>query len=158
MRFYDPGMEDWVPCVSPEGRFLLERPGWWEVEKEQGALVLLAPDTGTGFRAQVVLAREPGILDVALEQVTGDRLDQLSGALDDFQLIDQAPAVLSSQPAQRVLIACREHSLSVTIEQWWAITPSGVLSVSAVAPTMEYDAFADVFAHVAATLQVTERD
>jgi hypothetical protein len=158
VRFYDPGMEDWVPCVSPEGRFLLERPGWWEVSKDQGALVLVAPDTGAGFRAQVVLAREPGVPEAPLEQVTGDRLDQLSGALDDFQLIDRAPAVLSSKPAQRVLIACREHSLSVTIEQWWAVTPSGVLSVSAVAPTMEYDAFADVFAHVAATLQVTEHD
>jgi hypothetical protein len=75
-------MEDWVPCVWPEGRFLLERPGWWEVDKEQG---------------------------------TADRLDQLSGALNDFQIIDRAPAVLSSKPAAGAdrLVAGRRRALTV---------------------------------------------
>jgi hypothetical protein len=128
----------------------------WEVHEEEGDLVLLAPDTGGPFRARMTVNRERlDDLVPTLDEVTTARLQDLQGTLAEFHLLDLEELTLASRPAHRVLAACRDGAVSVTLEQWWSIDGPSILTLTAVAPTMEYDDLADVLARMAASFEMT---
>jgi hypothetical protein len=154
-------VSDWLPCVDSAAGVLLERPAWWEVAEEDGDLVLVAPagEGEGGLTPRVTVSRMHPAFGVALpglDEFAGDRIRAMGEALADFLLVDEEDTTVSSQPARRILAACRDGALSVTVEEWWTVAADSVITVSAVAPTMEYDEVADLFARIAGSLQDTE--
>ena len=154
-------MSDWLPCVDAATGVLLERPAWWEVTEDDGDLVLLAPagEGAGGLVPRVTVSRmHPafGVVLPGLDEFADERLRAMGEALADFLLVDAEETTVSSRPARRILAACRDGTQSVTVEEWWTVAADSVITVSAVAPTMEYDEVADVFTRIAGSLQDTE--
>jgi hypothetical protein len=145
---------DWLPWRADDG-YTLQRPMTWEVHEEEGDLVFLGPDTGGPVRPRLTVNRERLGLVPALDDVTAARLRELQAALADFQLLDLEDLTLASRPAHRMLAACRDGVVSLTLEQWWSVDGPSILTLTAVVPTMEYDDLADVLARMAASFELT---
>jgi hypothetical protein len=146
---------DWLPWRADDG-YTVRRPMSWEVHEEKGDLVFLAPDTGGPLRPRLTVNREH--LDdpvPSLDDVTAARLQDMQAALAEFHLLDLEDLTLASRPAHRMLAACRDDAVSLTLEQWWTIDGTSILTLTAVAPTMEYDDLADVLAGMAASFELT---
>jgi hypothetical protein len=149
---------DWLPWRADDG-YTLRRPMTWEVHEEKGDLVLLGPDTGGPLRPRLTVNRDRlDDLVPDLEEITAARLQDLPTALAEFQLLDLEDVTLASRPAHRMLAACRDGAISLTLEQWWSIDGASIVTLTAVAPTMEYDELADVFAGMAASFEMTGAD
>ena len=117
--------------------------------------MFLAPDTGGPLRPRLTVSRERLDLVPALDDVTSARLEELQAAVPDFQLLDLEELTVASRPAHRMLAACRDGAVSLTLEQWWSIDGNSVVTLTAVVPTMEYDDVADVLTQMVASFQLT---
>lgn len=146
-------MDQWLPHRHPASDVRLERPAWWDLAEDDEGLVLLAPETdlaGAPRSSLTVVWEETGAAPEGDDPVT-DHVEELSRIVPDFQLLDLEASRVGSRPAYRVLVAGREDDASVTLEQWWLEADGATVTVSGLAPTMEYDEVADVFARVVAS-------
>jgi hypothetical protein len=153
-RLLSRAVTDWLSWRAEDG-YTVQRPVSWEVHDEEGDLVFLAPDTGVAPRPRLTVSRERLEVVPALDEVTSARLQDMQAALPDFQLLDLEELTLASRPAHRTLAACRDGTVSLTLEQWWSIDGNSVVTLTAVVPTMEYDDLADVLARMAASFRLT---
>ena len=161
MVFGERDIHDWLPCVHAPTGVLLERPGTWQVvvDEEEGDVVIAAPlgDDPDRFVPHITVSRLYGSGGpVDLDEFADDRMAGMVEGLGEFQLIDTEDTTVAGYPARRVLAACRDGHLALTVEEWWAAAGESVLTLSAVAATLEYDGVADVFARIVETVWDTE--
>ena len=153
-------MSEWVAYRNREAGLTLEHPtGWEAVEDVAGCVVVvLAPQSGVeGFRANVGVTAQklPGPAD--LEVFTASQMESVGRVLTDARLIDRGDTRLLGRNAKRVLVAYRQGIHTLALEQWWAVaghdSDAGAVILSASCAVLDYDDYADTFAHIAASLR-----
>ena len=85
-------------------------------------------------------------------------LETIGRVLTDVRLVDRESATLLGQAGERVLLAYRQGTHSLAMEQWWSVAENagegGAVVVSATCAALDYDAYADTFTRIAGSLTV----
>lgn len=150
-------MTSWVREPFADGRLAFERPATWDARfGEPGSdIVLVAPEQSVdGFQANVAVAGQEMPEPVSLDAFTEAQLAGMPRLYADVRIIDSSGATLLGGPAARALIVYRQGAFSLAREQWWTTSAGGdvVVVVSATCAALDYDAYADAFGHMAASL------
>lgn len=153
-------MSEWVAYRNTTVDLALEHPpGWEAAEDVPGCIVVvLAPETGVeGFRANVGVTAQELPEPADLEGFTTTQMQSMARVLTDVRLIDRGDTSLLGRDGKRILVAYRQGIHSLALEQWWAVagteTETGAVVVSASCAALDYDAYADTFARMAASLR-----
>jgi len=137
--------------------FTLPLPAAWEQVEDPRpgvAVVAVEPETGLGFRANVVVSVDdlPGDLDLHSWQAATEEM--LPRALNDYLLLDLEHTEVGDRPVVRRLVHhLVEGSGAVTMEQWATMAERRGITITTSVATLAYDSLADLFAHIAAGWQ-----
>jgi len=134
--------------------FTVPLPAGWERVDDPGpgvAVVAVEPETGLGFRANVVVTVDdlPAGLDLHSWQAATEEV--LPRALQDYLLLDLEHTQSAGRPVVRRLAHhLVEGSGAVTMEQWASAADGRGFTITASVATLAYDSLADLFAEIAA--------
>ena len=146
----------WSSYENGDFNFVLEHPPEWEVlEDLLGVAVMVrapAPaeeEFRPNFTVMVETVDSPTTLDDFLQA----QLRNQARLLTDFYLLDVSDSEVAAIAAKKVLFTHRQGVFSLTVDQWWAIAPGGVIVLSGTAESLQYGGVADDFVHMAASFQ-----
>lgn len=143
--------------VHPRSGDRLEVPDGWEVQGddvEADTVVVIEPDLGQGFRANLVLSVVGnGDLDFAQWQDLSEQ--GLPRALDGYLLLDRCRAEVAGTPGGRRLAHyTTPDGVPVTMEQWFTALDGSGHTLTATAPDLRYAELSELWSTVAASWQI----
>lgn len=145
--------------MHPRSGDSFEVPTGWEVlgESEQADdLIALEPDTGAGFRANLVLTVvDNDGLDFAQWQ---DLTEQgLPAVLADYLLLDRGRATVAAhEGGRRLAHHAAPDGTPVTMAQWFTAAGAYGHTLTATVPDLRYAELADLFDEVAGSWRLGE--
>jgi len=146
----------WSSYENKDFNFVLEHPPDWEaLEDVLGVAVMVrgpAPaddEFRPNFTVMVEALEAPATLDDFLRA----QLQNQARLLTDFYLLDVTDSEVAAIPAKKVLFTHRQGIFSLSVDQWWAIAPGGIIVLSGTAESMQYGIATDDFLRMAASFQ-----
>ena len=129
--------------------------GWERLPALEGvALVVAEPERPPWFRANVVVTVELLDEDADLDAWGEASARALEAALDRLLVIDVEATEIGGLPARRTLAHHDAGGHAVTLEQWAVVAHGLGYVISASVGTLDYDAYADLTAAIAAGFRV----
>lgn len=161
MTSVDPGTRrdlNWTTYADGRVGLRLEHPGEWTTHRGMTGLVLAvsARQRADGFAPNLNVVRRVNDVQLSLDELGQAAVREVRRVLTDATIIDLDAAVVAAFPARRLLFAYRQGIYGLTGEQWVWLTREHIWTVTAGAATEDYDAVADVFGAIVASVSLDE--
>lgn len=138
---------------------LVTTPDGWDCATDPSpgiALLLRAPASGTGFRANALVTVDSLDPDMSLRDWQRGTDLRLPATLHGYQLLDlELLDVAGSPGVRRLAHHTAPGGQAVTLGQWAALVGRSGYTLTATAPTLAYLEYADILAGIAASWQIT---
>jgi hypothetical protein len=140
-----------VPFRHPVEGFAIPFPDGWERidDVDDVALVVAEPEHPPWFRANLVVTVEATDID-DLDRWAEESVRALEDLLDDLHVVDVERTEIAGFATRRTLAHHDAGGHAVTLEQWAVLAGGLGFVISASVATLEYAAYADAFAEIAA--------